>query len=154
MKRIVVKIGGSITSLKREKIEGSFIASLARQAKTLQKEGFELIFVISGAVYFGEHILSLSGSVTDKRLAAGVGQAYLTSYLHKAFSAKKLSISQMLLEKEDTVSEEKGKELREIFERAFEKKIIMILNENDILDLNSFSGNDFLASYIAKLVTA
>ena len=153
MKKIAIKIGSSVILTSRNKLDEFRISHIADQVGVLRKKDNGVVLIVSGAVACGAPYVDLSNANTKLReVAAGIGQAYLVSILRKCFSAKDLTIAQVLLTKDFFYSEENRKSLKETLEYYFQIGIIPIINENDVLDLNSFGGNDCLANEIAVLL--
>lgn len=153
-KCVVVKLGSSITTTHRKKIDVFRIAHFAKQIALLFEKGYFVVLVFSGAVVTGKRILAIKkdSRKSINQLAAGVGQAYLISQLYEIFKNYDLNIAQVLLTKKDLENSHKNDNLRKIIQLAISKKIIVIINENDVVDLNSFGGNDFLANEVAQLL--
>lgn len=150
---MVVKIGSSVISNAEKQVDFQRLKKIASEAKTLQEQGYKLAFVISGAVVCGEGTLGLARSDDmSKRLLAGGGQAYLISKIYEAFDSYGLKIVQMLLTKKDFERATGSVELKEIISQAMDHGFVPVINENDVADLNSFDGNDFLASSVACLL--
>lgn len=151
-KQVVIKIGTSVfmtgKSLDQKRIE-----SIGTQIIALSKQGVSVVLVVSGAVAFGASFISVEDSLS-KSVAAGIGQVRLTSLFQKLFSKKGFQMGQILLTHGDLSSKEKRERLKTIINLYKEKKYITIINENDVVDLNSFGGNDYLAGDIAELLGA
>ena len=154
-KIIVVKLGSSILMTKREKLDEFRIAHIADQALSLQESGFGVILVVSGAVACGHKFIDFSSDQRCLRqAAAGLGQAVLTSTFVNIFSQKKMHIAQILLTKNNLDSVSERQKTKELLEFYIQLGIIPVINENDVMDLNSFGGNDLLAAEIGKLIDA
>jgi len=141
---------------RRRKLDRFRIIQLVKQITVLKEKGFTIVFVISGAVVCGNDILR-TDEVEDRcaqQLAAGVGQAYLTSELYKIFMDHGFVLAQMLLTKGDLEDRNRQEALKNIMRLAVRTNIVPVLNENDLLELHSFGGNDFLAGKIAQLLHA
>lgn len=150
----VIKLGRSVATLNGTLHESHF-TNLAVQIKQLLQHGIGVTLVISGSVSCGKNITSLHKSeAISNELAAGIGQAYLTQEIYTMFAKHNILISQMLLTKSDLVDEKKREAIKSILKEGMKKHIVFLLNENDIVELHSFSGNDFLAAEIAKLLTS
>lgn len=152
---IVIKIGSSILLTERNKLDEFRIAHIADQILTLKEKRYGIILVVSGAVACGINLLKISTlDTTHRQVAAGAGQAYLTSVFFEVFSKKHLQMAQVLLTKDLLQSEEKNIRIKSIIEYYLQSGIISVLNENDVIDLNCFGGNDYLAAEVTKLVDA
>lgn len=145
----VVKIGSSVLLTRRNKLDEYRIAQIARQILSLKEKGFGVILVISGAVACGSNYIDISkNNSLVRQEAAGIGQVIVTSTFHTIFRDYNLQIAQILLTKYDI--QRKG--LYTILTRYLHAGFIPFINENDTIDLNSFSGNDFLGAEIARLL--
>jgi len=153
MKKIAIKIGSSVILTSRNKLDEFRIAHIAGQVAILRKRNINVILIVSGAVACGAGYVNLSsGGMKLRKIAAGIGQAYLISIVSKIFTAKKLTIAQVLLTRDCLQSEENRKYIKEILEYYFQIGIIPVVNENDVVDLNSFGGNDYLAAEVATML--
>lgn len=154
-KIIVIKIGSSVLMTKRNKIDEFRISHVAQQILTLREKGIEVILVVSGAVAYGSNFINLlENNDYLKQLAAGIGQAHVISVLSSAFLKKKIYIAQVLLTKNDLQSDQKRQKIKNMLKFYVQAGFIPIINENDVLDLNSFGGNDLLAAEVSELVQA
>lgn len=147
-KVVVIKIGSSIAVTSRGKLDGFRFAQIAKQIQTLQNDGFGVVLVISGAVKAGTKY----NKDASKELRASIGQAFVVQQLVNVFSGVGIIVGQMLLTKRDL--ENRKKDVQKIIHEAIAQNIILIFNENDCVELNSFSGNDFLAAEIATYISA
>lgn len=152
---IVVKIGSSVFMTRRNMIDEFRVNHIAKQIVALQKEGIGIVLVISGAVAFGSNFIDLSKKQRQLRqAAAGIGQIYTTCTFNKIFFQSKLQLAQILLTKDSLKRRGQKKKVRNIIEFYVNTGFIPFINENDILDLNSFGGNDLLAAEVAALLQA
>ena len=150
-KIIVVKIGSSILITKRGKLDEFRIEHIARQVLQLQAEGFGVVLVVSGAVASGFKFVSqIENQNILRQAAAGIGQTILISTFQGVFASKKIQIAQILLTQESL----KREDFKDLLEFYLSLNIVPIINENDVISLNCFGGNDLLASEIAFLVEA
>ncbi len=155
MKKVVVKLGRSIATSENNTIDENQFENLSKQIKLLHERNIFVILVVSAAVSCGEQELGLIGpySVT-KHLVAGVGQAAIMADLHRIFRKNHLKIAQLLVTKSDLQERQKRENIKQVIHQAAERNIVLVVNENDIAELHSFEGNDYLAAEIAKLVHA
>lgn len=145
----VVKIGSSVLFTRRNKLDEYRIAQIAQQIVSLREAGFVVVLVISGAVACGTNFIDLKeDNKILRREAAGIGQVILTSTFNTIFKNNNLQIAQILLTKKDVGSEN----LYEVLNNYLKAGFVPFINENDVVDLNSFSGNDFLGAEIATLL--
>lgn len=154
-KIIVIKIGSSILMTQRNKLDEFRIAHIADQVASLREEGFGVVLVVSGAVACGYKYIKFNDNDQGlKQAAAGIGQSILTATFNNIFSQKKIQIAQVLLTKEDLNSVTEKERLKGLLEFYIQSDFVAFINENDVLDLNSFGGNDHLAGEITTLLSA
>lgn len=152
---IVVKIGSSVSMTKRKKLDEFRITHLAKQIADLQCKGIFTVLVISGAVAYGTNFINLTrGDNRLKQAAAGIGQIYLTFTFNRIFTQVNLQLAQILLTKDSLASTRQRENLKRLLTFYMEANFIPFLNENDVLDLNSFGGNDHLAAEVSVILHA
>lgn len=145
----VLKIGSSILLTRRNKLDEYRIDQIAQQISYLKRSNIGVALVISGAVGCGSKFINLEENDNLLRQeAAGIGQVLLTSTFHTIFKNHNLQIAQILLTKKNFESENLSKIILDYLDLGY----IPFINENDVVDLNSFSGNDFLGGEIASLL--
>lgn len=156
MKEItVIKIGSSVLVDKRNNLNKFRVTHIAKQIVALRKQGKFVVLIISGAVAYGSNFLDLSCKQDLlKQAAAGVGQVYLLSTFNSIFVQEKLQIAQILLTKDSLRLKMQQEKLQNLIHFYLKSGFIPLINENDVLDLNSFGGNDFLAADVACLLNA
>ncbi|MBI4973762.1 hypothetical protein HZC27_04085 [Candidatus Roizmanbacteria bacterium] len=151
MKKVfVIKIGGSVLLTNRNKLDEYRVACIAEQVMKLRVTGIGVVLVVSGAVGSGSTFVEVKQDAMSRRLAAGVGQAYLTSIFYQKFKEKGLAIAQILFKKDDFFISEVSRLINPYIELG----VIPIINENDVLELNGFKGNDFLGAQVAIAIHA
>lgn len=154
-KIIVIKIGSSVLMTKRNKLDEFRIAHIAEQVLALQKQGLGIILIISGAVAYGSRFIKFQkGDLLKRQAAAGIGQIFLTSIFNSTFNKINLQLSQILLTKDFLKNNRKSEKLKNLLLFYSSNNYIPLINENDVLDLNNFGGNDLLAAEITKLIKA
>lgn len=155
MKKIfIIKIGSSVLLTNRGKLDEFRVAHLVEQIDNLRNTGIDIILITSGAVGCGFSFLKSSNNDLVKQGAAGIGQALLISMFNTMFLKKKLCIAQILLTRKDISLEDRRLNLCCLLRFYLRQGIIPILNENDVIELHSFGGNDFLAAEITQLLNA
>lgn len=154
-KTIVIKIGSSILMTQRGRLDEFRIAHIADQVASLKEEGFGVVLVVSGAVACGYKYIKFNDNDKGlKQVAAGIGQSILTATFNNIFSQKKMQIAQVLLTREYLNLIIEQERLRYLLEFYIQSDFVAFINENDVLDLNSFGGNDHLAGEITTLLNA
>ncbi len=155
MKVLTIKIGSSVLLTHRNKLDEFRVAHIADQVVTLREQRIGVVLVVSGAVACGaSHINFCSGDSESKMIAAGIGQAYVISIFQQIFSKKHLQIAQVLLTKDLLNIKSKKLSIRRLLQAYIELGVVPVINENDVIDLNSFGGNDFLAADVSILLNA
>lgn len=150
----IIKIGTSVL-FKDGVIDIDRASDIARQICNLHKQGNKIILVVSGAVAEGSRSITLqNGNVQLRSCAAGIGQIKLMSALDASFSKCNLSIAQILVTKEAITNTSTRRSIRLTLAFYLENNIVPVINENDVIDLNSFGGNDYLAVEIALITGA
>ncbi len=86
-----------------------------------------------------------------RQAAAGVGQVEMMQFLAKSMQKRQIRIAQILVTKFDFNKINTRRNIKKVIELYIASGILPVLNENDVLDLNSFGGNDYLAAEIARL---
>lgn len=146
----VIKIGGSVLLTQRNRLDEYRIAHIADQVVKLHESSIGVILVVSGAVGCGSKYVEINDDPMTRRLASGVGQAYLTATFYEKFREKNLSIAQILFKKDDfNISD-----VSRLIKSYTELGIVPIINENDVLELNSFKGNDYLGAELVLALNA
>lgn len=111
--------------------------------------------MVSGAVACGASEIDLSSQDQNlRRMAAGIGQAVLISEFQKIFTAKGIKIAQILLTHDVLDLKDKAKKIIQLIQGYLDMGVVPVINENDVIDLNSFGGNDFLGAKVAILFGA
>jgi len=153
MKVITIKLGSSVLLTQRNKLDEFRVAHIADQVLSLREQGVGVVLVVSGAVACGANYVNFSsGDHELKMVAAGIGQAYIISVFQQIFSRKHLQIAQVLLTKDILSSNNKRGALNKLLRTYLKIGVVPVINENDVIDLNSFGGNDFLAADVSILL--
>ena len=154
-KIIIVKIGSSILMTKENQLDEIRISHIADQILSLREKGSFIVLVVSGAVACGANFVTVFKNKDHLRqIAAGIGQTHIISKLKDIFAKRNIEIAQVLLTKEYLQSKKNAEEMQEVLLFYLANGFLPILNENDIVDLNSFGGNDLLAAHVAGIVQA
>ncbi len=147
-KIIVIKVGSCVLLTRRDRLDEFRIANLASQIAALKELGFSVVLIVSGAVACGSKVISLESSLA-RRAASGIGQIELINTVSRICQEKKISVSQILLTVNDI-----NDDFKAVVEFYLDHGVIPVLNENDVIALNCFGGNDFLAVRVASLLNA
>ena len=153
MKVITIKLGSSVLLTQRNKLDEFRVAHIADQVLSLREQGIGVMLVVSGAVACGANYVDFSSDNHElKMVAAGIGQAYIISVFQQIFSRKHLQIAQVLLTKDILSSNNKRGALNKLLQTYLKIGVVPVINENDVVGLNSFGGNDFLAADVSILL--
>ena len=152
---MTIKIGSSVLLTQRNKLDEFRVAHIADQVVSLREQGVGAVLVVSGAVACGASHINFSSEDNElKMVAAGIGQAYVISVFQQIFSRKHVQIAQVLLTKDLLYSDGKKKAINKLLQTYLKMGVVPVINENDVIDLNSFGGNDFLAADVSILLNA
>lgn len=157
-KRVVVKVGTTSLTYPNGKFNLKKIDNLSKMLTDLTNKGLDVVLVSSGAIAIGAAKLGLAERPRDvigKQAASAVGQALLMQMYEKFFSEYNQKVAQILLTKPIFEAESKRRNASNTINRLLEMGVIPIVNENDTIstdELNEFSDNDTLSSYVAGLI--
>jgi glutamate 5-kinase len=157
-KRIVIKVGTHILINKSGAPNVQRIAALAKEIAQLQ-QNHEVILVSSGAIGTGLHTLGLKRRPTnlpELQMAAAIGQTRLQVIYQKHFAKHGVTTSQVLLTHDDLKNRARHLNARNTLQALLARKIIPIINENDVVSVDEikFGDNDILSSLVCVLVNA
>jgi glutamate 5-kinase len=159
-RRIVVKVGSSLlvdAAAGRVKLE--WLASLAQDIATLQREKRDLLVVSSGAIALGRSVLRLPAGplrLEDSQAAAAVGQIALARTWAEVLSRHDITAGQVLVTLQDTEERRRYLNARSTIERLLEWHAVPVINENDTVATNEirYGDNDRLAARVATMASA
>ena len=160
LKRLVIKIGTSTLSC-GETINSARIKAFASDINQLYLEGREIVIVTSGAIGMGARLLGLNERPIDIRLrqaCAAIGQPLIMEAYRQAFEPYRIKIAQLLLTADVLNRRSTYLNLRHVFDKLFELKVIPVVNENDCVSTEeigtAFGDNDRLSAYVASKIDA
>lgn len=151
---VVIKIGSSVLMTHNNRLSRQHILDIARQIELLHQKNFQVVLITSGAVACGSNYVRLSAKPHSRQIAAGIGQIKIMCAFNSEFTKYDLSLAQILLTKGFFESDTDRNKLGALIQAYLKLGVIPIINENDILELNSFGGNDHLGAEIAQLIHA
>ncbi len=162
-RRVVVKIGSRVLVQRSGRPDRRRMAALTSEIARMRKQGHEVVVVTSGAVGAGMEALGMKTRpvlLPEVQMAAAVGQTRLMSRYDMLFSAKGLTVGQVLLTHTDFQHRLRQMNARRTIEALLRRGVVPIINENDVVsdeelkaDL-AFSDNDYLAALLVKLIRA
>jgi len=152
----VIKIGTSLLTKEDGTIKVSFLADICEEISEVQKKGWKIVVVSSGAMASGQGLLKNASQKLDERpLLSTVGQPIMMGYYADFFRIQGIAISQCLLTWRNFEVPSEKEMLKKNLEKILEKNIIPIVNENDLIADEELSGdNDTLAAKISVLLGA
>ena len=159
MRTIVVKVGSSTLTDERGKFRLGAMAGLVAEICGLQRLGYRMVLVSSGAVSSGMGLLRLKSrptEVVDQQAAAAVGQGHLYHAYSQLFGHEEVLTAQVLLTAVDISARTQYLNARNTLRRLLEWGVVPIINENDTTSTDelTFGDNDALAAQVALLANA
>ncbi len=158
--KIVIKIGTtSIASNNEKGINLQLMSELVEAIIDLKKLGHDVVLVSSGAVGLGSKRLNFKEKpkkITDKQVAASVGQILLASLYDQLFQKHGQIVGQVLLTKQELQNKENFFNAQSTLKGLLALGVIPIINENDVVAVDEikFTDNDHLAALVCKLISA
>ncbi len=158
IKRVVIKIGSGVIS-GDDGLDIPVLASIAGEICELQKRGYEIVVVSSGAVAAGKGDLGISGrpqTIPLKQASAAIGQSRLMNAYKSAMLPCGGKVAQVLLTRDDLANRRRYLNARNTLMTLLEFGVVPIINENDtvVVDEIRFGDNDNLSAMVAPLVEA
>lgn len=159
MKKVVIKIGSSTLTTQENKVDHSYLKTLAAQIAAITANGWQAVIVSSAAIACGLEALGIEKRPQDMpslQAAASVGQNALSNAYAEAFSPYDIMTSIVLLTRRDTADRQAYLHARDTFTRLLELGVIPVVNENDTVSVEQirFGDNDTLAALVACLIDA
>jgi glutamate 5-kinase len=158
--RIVIKIGTNTLS-KGPSIDIAFVRDMASQIQSLFTDGKQIVIVTSGAIGMGAGRLGLEKrpeEVRDRQACAAIGQPLLMHEYQMAFAVYNIPVAQVLLTAEVFTKRTSYLNLRNAMDTLLERKVIPIINENDVISTaeigSAFGDNDTLSALVASKINA
>ncbi|MDF9866936.1 glutamate 5-kinase [Bacilli bacterium PM5-3] len=158
IKRVVIKIGTSTLTKENAKMDVDRIKKIIKQIAYLRKNGYEVIFVSSGAVGSGNGKLGIkkNTSVAQKQASAAVGQVQLMKLYEELLEKEDLLMGQILLTKDDVTNRKRNLNTKNTINELLKMGIIPVINENDstVVDEIKVGDNDNLSALVAIMMDA
>ena len=139
------------------------MADLVRQMAELRTLSPEVLLVTSGAIAAGQEALGpsrdrLDRDILSRQTLAAVGQSRLMHTYQELFQTHGLHVAQVLLTTKDLSDRQSYLNLRNTLQGLLERRVVPILNENDVVAVDEigevFGDNDRLSALVANLVDA
>lgn len=162
VRSVVVKLGTQVLSDALNKLDPTFLASIAQQVKDLRDRNVRVTIVSSGAAAAGRAELGLKSRPSDLaqlQAVAAVGQRKLMDAWAVAFAPFDLKVAQILLTRDDIDHRTRFLNLRNTVHACHEMGAIPIINENDTISTDelvriTFGDNDILAALVTQALRA
>ncbi len=162
-RRIVIKIGSRVIVRKSGRPDIAKIRCLVEQICKIERSGYEVVIVSSGAIAAGMEALNIvkrPEAVPDLQMCAAVGQGLLMACYSELFGKEKIIVGQMLLTHDDFTRKIRLTNMRRTMDHMLRAQVIPIINENDAVadeevkaDM-SLGDNDNLASLVVRQIRA
>src|SRR5450432_635675 len=148
---LVIKLGTAVITDAQGVILQPVIKKIAAEIAVLSRS-YRVVLVSSGAVGSGKaFIKNYKGSITERKVAAAVGNPILIRLYQRYFSTYGIPVAQALCERHHFSSRSRFLQLKETFTEFWKSGILPIMNENDLVSNVElkFSDNDELATLTA-----
>jgi glutamate 5-kinase len=148
---LVIKLGTAVITDAGGVILQPVIKKIASEIAALSG-GYRVVLVSSGAVGSGKSFINnYKGTLTERKVAAAVGNPILIRYYQRWFSAYGIPVAQALCERHHFSSRSRFLQLKETFTEFWKNGILPVMNENDLVSNVElkFSDNDELATLTA-----
>ena len=158
VRRVVVKIGSGVLA-GNGGLDETQIDRLVDQIAALQRRGYEVIIVSSGAIAAGKGDLGISGrpeTIPLQQAAAAIGQSRLMRAWRDAFAMRDIKVAQVLLTRDDLANRRRYLNARNTLLTLLEHEVLPIVNENDTVVVEEIrcGDNDNLSAMVTNLVEA
>ncbi|MBL7069093.1 MAG: glutamate 5-kinase [Candidatus Omnitrophica bacterium] len=156
-KRILVKVGTSVITSKKSRLDKTKIRKLVGEIAEIIDAGVEVIIVTSGAIGAGIGILKKSArpqSLPELQACAAIGQNQLMKQYEEFFKKRGYITAQILLTQEDLTDRKRYLNAKNTLLTLLEEKAVPVINENDTVSTDEikFGDNDRLSSLVASLL--
>jgi len=157
-RRVVVKVGSSLFSAGRGRLDTGLINSIGSQISDLIGQGKEVVIVSSGAIALGMSILKINSRPKELQYlqaTAAVGQHELMRVYHRSLDKYGIKCAQLLLTWDDFAAH-RYLNAKHTLNTLLKLKCVPIINENDTVATEEirFGDNDKLSALVAILVGA
>ncbi len=136
------------------------MVEIIRQVVTLQREGYRMVMVSSGAIAAGREMLNYPALARSparlSKCSAPSGQGYLMQVYSMLFGLYDTHIGQVLLTHDDLSNRTRYLNARDTLNTLLDYGIVPIVNENDTVAVEEIKvgDNDNLSAQIAVLLNA
>ncbi len=160
--RIVVKASTNVLTRKSPRLNHDAMRSLADQVSKAMSLGAQVALVTSGAIAAGREAaptVATGKGVAVSQMLAAIGQSRLMHIYQELFAERGVTVAQALLTGHDVDSRTRYLNIRNTLNGLLERRILPIINENDVVDTAEISGqrfgdNDSLSAIVANVIEA
>lgn len=157
-KKIVVKIGSSVIA-PEGKLDSNLILQLVKDILLVEKKGYKVVLVSSGAIACGFNQLKLKkrpSSMHALMAISSLGQIILMDMFNSKFKKYKRNCAQILLTWDDFDIRQRYINISKTIKELLSINVIPIINENDVVSHEEISigDNDRLSAFVADLIGA
>ncbi len=157
-KKIVVKIGSSVIAPKG-KLNSKLVSRLVGDILSVEREGYKVILVSSGAIACGLNQLKLKRKPKDVHALMAIsslGQITLMDMFNAEFKKHRRICAQVLLTWDDFDNRRRFVNIRKTIEKLLAIGAMPIINENDVVSHEEIGigDNDRLSAFVADLIGA
>ncbi len=157
-KRLVVKIGSSVIA-PGGKLDSALIASLIKDIIAVEKKGYQVIVVSSGAIACGLNKMGYKRrphGMHSLMALSSIGQILLMDIFNEKCKKHKRTCGQILLTWEDFEERQRFINIGKTVDHLLAMSVIPVINENDVVSYEEirFGDNDHLSVLVANLVEA
>ena len=160
--RVVVKVGTHAIANRSGHPDRAALKRIVDGICAMRADGFEVIFVSSGAVAAGVEALGLKArpkDTNDIQMCAAIGQARFICEYERLFAARGVKIGQVLLTHDDFENRRRSQNVKKSLDHLVRAGVVPVVNENDVvadeeLKGRTFGDNDWMSFLVAKLVRA
>ena len=157
---VIIKIGSALlVDEKNNRINDSWLASMAEDIAMLRTEGKAVVVVSSGAIALGQRGLPFNGTalkLEEKQAAAAAGQVILANAWMTALANHDIRTAQILLSPDDTETRRRHLNARATIKTLLDLGVVPVVNENDTVSTAEirYGDNDRLAARVAAMLGA
>lgn len=157
-KIVVVKIGSSVIA-PLGKLDTKLIAAVVKDIYALEKQGYKVVLVSSGAIACGVNQMCCGkrpSAINLLMALSSLGQILLMDVYREKCKRYKRNCAQLLLTWDDFDHRKRFLNVRETIKELFKMNILPIINENDVVSFEeiSFGDNDKLSALVTDLLNA
>ncbi len=155
--RITIKVGSNVITQSDGSLNDGRILRIVEDVAVLNKQGFEVILISSGAVAAGRgevHPSKKTNIIAAKQVWAAIGQVKLMSSYQFLFGKYGIQAGQLLATKESFRDRRHYLNMKNCISAMLENHVLPIVNENDTISINElmFTDNDELSGLISSMM--